>query len=282
MKIYGKSKAIFALFLLIALTALFSGCSSSSKPNTNTATPDVNRATPTTAATATPAPSASEVLLGVWETRDPRFVNPYKTATGTSSDFVRMKMNYAKEDKGIYTGDVTDVTTNKNLGTYTLYPNKSIKFDFPTISALSNTHDYEISGDTNTLSLKTDSSPIIFKKGTANTDVEKDARILSSAGALWEPTPSTKTSIDNRIKYTVMNISFDPPTQSGEGYGGRMDLNLDPPPGVKDGTYIVAPNKKIILTIDGGRTEANYSIETNGDVLKLKFADGDEWVFNKK
>ncbi len=120
------------------------------------------------------------------------------------------------------------------------------------------------------------------KKGTANTDVEKDARVLSNPGTFWEPTPSTKTSIENRIKYVVMNVTFDPPIQSSEGYNGRMDLNLDPAPNVKDGNYIIAPNKKIILIIDGARTEANYSIEGNGDLFKIKLPDGEEWIFNKK
>lgn len=220
--IYHKTQAIFALFVFVVLTAALSGCGGGTT-NTNTATPDVNRATPTTQAPQTPTPNPAEAMLGVWETRDPRFVKEYNLATGASSDFVRLKLNYAKEDKGIYTGDVTDVSSNTDIGTYTLYPNKSIKFDFPRVASLSKTHDYETSDNGNTLALKTDSTPIVFKRGTANTDVEKDARILSNSGTLWEPTPSTRTSMDNRIKFDVMNVSFDPPIQSGDGYGGRMD-----------------------------------------------------------
>lgn len=63
-----------------------------------------------------------------------------------------------------------------------------------------------------------------------------------------------------------------------------MDLNQTGKggPPVATGKYIVAANKKIIIDIGSGRTEGNYSIETNGDLLRIKFSDGTEWVFNKK
>lgn len=205
---------IFALLVFVAFTAVLSGCGGSSTSNTNTATPDVNRATPTTQTPQTPTPNPAEALLGVWETRDPRALIP-----GSTSDFVRWRIEYGKEDKGIFTGDVTDVSSNTNLGTYTLFPNKTIKLDFPRALTFSKTYDYEMLENGNTLSLKTDSNPIIFKRGTANTDVEKDARILSESGIQWEATPSTKTSIDTRLKYTVDFVTFDSPTASGEGYG---------------------------------------------------------------
>lgn len=275
-------KRIFILLAFIALATAMAGCSATGSNNSAaTPTPDVNRNAPSNvSATQTPTPNAAEAMLGVWETRDPRVVSKVPTTGSTPPDFVRLKINYGTEDKGNYKGEVTDVTNNLNVGDYTLYPNKSVKLDVSTLG-LQGTFDYDIAGDGNTMSLKTDSNPIIFKRGTANTDVEKDARIISDP-TLWDATPSTKTSIETRFKNRVDSVSFDPATVSGEGYGGRMDLNqvgMGMPVGT--GTYIISPNKKIIIDIGSGRTEGNYSIETNGDLLRIKFADGTEWVFNK-
>lgn len=270
-------KGIFILLVFIALSAAMTGCGSGSNTANNTAaTPNVNRDTPSnTAATQTPTPNPAEGILGVWETRDPRVVK--NITTMPQPDFVRLKINYGTEDKGNYNGDVTDVTTNANVGRYTLYPNKSVKLDLAPL--IQGTFDYDVAPDGNTLSLKTDSNPIVFRRGSANTDVEKDARTLSDPAISWVPTPSTKTSILDRTKYDVNFVTFDSPSASGEGYGGKMILQLPGP--TKEGTYIIAPNKKIIFDIGSGRTEGNYSLESNGDLLRIKFQDGTEWIFNK-
>lgn len=277
-----KTQRFFTLLGCIALLAGLSGCSSNNSNNSNSsATPNVNRSTPqNTQAQQTPTPNPADALSGIWETRDNRVKPP--TAT---TDFVRWRMNYAKEDKGVYSGDVTDVTSNQNVGTYTIYPNKSIKFDTPSIKTFSSTYDYDASADGNTLTLKTDTNPIVFKRGSTNTDILKDADTIHNSGNTWEPTNNTKTIIKDVYKITVDYAVFEKPIPSGEGFGGGLLLGegtVTSPIATKPGKYIITSRNAVTLNIGAGNTSAKYALEQNGDILKINFNDGTEWVFNRK
>lgn len=270
----------FALTALIALSVAMSGCGGSSTNTNSAATPDANRSAPSTTAP-TPAPDPAQALFGEWETDNP----DARTISGGTTPFVRWKINPGvKDTNGVYTGKLTDPDrSNLDLANYKIGPQNIISLEFinstPPRSA---TYDYEVSSDGNTLTLKTGSNPIILKKGTANRDILKDADTIHNSGGRWEPTPNTATILNGKFSLKVDHIVFDKPIPSGEGYGGDMKFVDLSAPSPKMGKYIVTAKNSVILDIGAGRTPAKYTLEQNGDILKINLPDGTEWVLNRK
>lgn len=283
-------KRIIILLTFIALSALMLGCGGGAANTNSAATPNVNRDTPaTTAATPATPSNPTEAFAGVWETRDPRAA---ATSGAATTEYVRWQITPGVKNGEQYTGKITDLSNNNNdVADYVLGPGNNVTLKYSTsyisgspssgggtVVSPSSTYPYEISDNGNTITLKAD-KPIVLKRGSSNSDLQKDAQVLSNTST-WLPTPSTKTNMSARIKYDVDYIEFQPAIVSSKGYGGKMILNT-PGPNTREGTYIIAPDKKIILTIDGLESEGKYTIDGNGDLLRIKFADDTQWDFTK-
>lgn len=276
-------KRIFFLLAFSTLLAAMSGCSS--KPSNNAAVTPVNRDTPQTTQPQTPTPDPMQALYGEWETDDPTA----KSMSGGTTPFVRWKINPGiKDQNGLYIGKITDPDgNNRDLANYKIGPQKNINLEFlPPAPAASFSYDYEVSGDGNTLTLTTGNKPMIFKRGTTNRDVLKDAETIYNGGNPWEPTSNTAKILMDKYNVPVTQLEFEKPIPSGEGYGGDLRLVEIMGSGVvgnsKDGKYIIASKGNVILDIGAGRTPAKYTLEQNGDLLKITFTDGTDWVFNRK
>ncbi len=277
---------IFTLLVFVALSVAMSGCGGSTTTTSNNnsaATPEVNRNAPQTQAQQTPTPDPVQAIYGEWETDN----QDAKTMSGASTQFVRWKINPGiKDQNGLYTGKLTNPDTNADLANYKFGPQNTVNLEFvPPAPAGSKTFDYEVSSDGNTLTLKTGNQPILLKRGTTNRDILADVAKISTAslGAspIWEPISNTKSLIKNKYNQDVDQVQFASATLSGEGYGGRMVLlNLGSPVG--DGTYIIPSKNNVTLDMRSGKTQAKYALEQNGDILKITFGDGTEWVFNRK
>ncbi|MBA2732927.1 MAG: hypothetical protein H0U54_08570 [Acidobacteria bacterium] len=281
---------IFTLLVFVALSVAMSGCGGSSTTtsnNTNAATtPDVNRNAPQTQAQQTPTPDPVQAIYGEWETDN----QDARAMSGGSTQFVRWKINPGvKDQNGLYIGKLTDPDRNNlDLANYKIGPQTTMNLEFlPPAPAGSATYDYEVSSDGNTLTLKTGNQPIVLKRGTANRDMLKDAAAISSPPAgstvppVWEPTSNTKNVIKTKSNIDFDQARFTNAMPSGEGYGGQMELLLSGSR-VGGGTYIITSKNSVTLDIGAGRTPAKYALEQNGDLLKITFGDGTEWVFNRK
>lgn len=284
----GEIQRIFTLWVFVALSVALSGCGGGSSPSSNNsaATPDVNRNAPQTQVQATPTPDPVQAIFGDWETDNQEARN----MSGATTPFVRWKIQPAvKDQSGVYTGKLTDPDrSNVNLADYKIGPQNTMTLEFlapPAPAKISTTYEYEVSSDGNTLTLKTGSQPIILKKGTANRDILTDVAKISSpspgAPPNWEPLSNTKDSIKNKYGKVVDLVRFDNALPSGEGYGGQMQFLLSGAP-VQTGSYIISSKNTVTLDIGAGRTPAKYALEQNGDLLKITFSDGTEWVFNRK
>ena len=283
MRIKGNREMhrIFTLLVFVALAVAMSGCGGSSTPSNNSAaTPEVNRNAPQTQVQATPTPDPVQAIYGEWETDN----QDARAWSGASTPFVRWKINPGiKDQNGVYTGKLTDPDNrNADLANYTIGPQNTLNLAFvPPASPGSHTFDYEVSSDGNTLTLKTGSLPIVLKRGTTNRDILKDATTISSAPTGWEPTSNTRDSIKNKYSKDVDLVGFDKALPSGEGYGGKMYFRLASTV-VESGSYIISSKNTVTLDIGAGKTPAKYALEQNGDLLKITFGDGTEWVFNRK
>lgn len=270
---------ILAILAVIAIAVALSGCKSS---NSNSApTPDVNRNAPQTQGQPTPTPDLAQALFGEWETDNP----DARSMSGGTTPFVRWKINPGVKDaNGVYTGKLTDPDRNNvDLANYKIGPQNIISLEFlNTTSPVSSTYDFEVSSDGNTLTLKTGNKPIVLKKGTANRDILKDAEAIHNNGGRWEPTPNTATILNAKFGLKVDHLLFNKPIPSGEGYGGDMTFVDLSTPSSKPGKYIVTAKNSVILDIGAGRTPARYTLEQNGDILKINLQDGSEWVLNRK
>lgn len=284
-------KSIFTLLAFVALSIAMAGCGGGATGNNSAATPNVNRDIPqNTQAQQTPTPDPVHAIYGEWETDNPDAI---AASTGTppgatQQKFVRWKVNPGiKDQNGIYTGKITN-PDNKNLdlANYKIGPQNTISLEFlPPAPAGSSTYEYEVSPDGNTLTLKTGSKPIVLKRGTSNRDIQQDAQAISSQ--MWVPTPNTQKVISDKYNIYFDTAEFSDAIPSGEGYGGSMELYQQTGSAggrslVKTGNYIITSKNNVTLDIGAGKTPAKYALEQNGDLLKITFTDGTEWVFNKK
>lgn len=266
------------LLLLTALSVLMLGCSSSNTPTNNASpspTPTPTQApSPTATASPTPTPkNLAEAFYGEWETKD-----------NTTGNFITVKFGPATQKGDDYVGTLTDVNTKQNLVEYTVKPNNNVTYLYlpgNTIAAgTSKTFEYEVSGDGNTLTIKSN-PPEVFRKGTTSADIVKDVNTITIGGD-WKMDDKTISSLNKQyggffpVNPTV--IKFLPGQQVDAGYTGQMIFYQNYSTELKDmepSKYIITSKNNIKINLHGdGEKAAKYTL-LGDNVLRIEFSNGD-------
>lgn len=277
-----KTNRALILSAFVALLVAMSGCSSSNSNSSNNsaATPNVNRATPHTQVQQTPTPNPTDAFSGIWETKDPRATVSSAATTG----YVRWQISPGIQKGEQYTGKITDLSdNNKDVADYILGPKNNITLQFsPSFSSGipslgdSRTYEYEASDNGNTITLKAD-KPIILKRGSSNTDMQKDAEIIAdSAKGDWKVDRDVACKIFPAMCSSSSDtyVRFDTPSKYNEGYGGDM-LFFDSVPTSPLGkwTYTITAKDKAAFNDGKGTKSGSYKILNDGKILQIDFAD---------
>ena len=268
--------SINLLLVLTALSVLVLGCSSSNTPPNNaspTPTPAPSPTQEKTVASPTPTPkNPAEAFYGEWETKD---IN--------SGNFITVKFGTATQKGDDYVGTLTDVNTKQNLSEYTVKPNSNVTFLYLPGTARagqSSTFEYEISGDGNTLTIKSN-PPEVYRKGTSSADILKDVNTITMGGD-WKMDDKTINSLNKQyggffpVNPTV--IKFLPGQQVDAGYTGQMIFYQNYSTELKDmepSKYIITSKNNIKINIHGdGEKAAKYTL-LGDNVLRIEFSNGD-------
>ncbi len=208
--------SINLLLVLTALSVLMLGCSSSNTPPNNASPSPTPTPSPTTAASPTPTPkNLAEAFYGEWETKD-----------NTSGNFITVKFGSATQKGNDFVGTLTDVNTKQNLSEYTVKPNNNVALLYlpgTPRAGQSSTVEYEISGDGNTITLKTN-PPEVYRKGTSSADILKDVSTITTGGD-WKVDNKTVTNLSNQslgIRNAPVVIKFLPGQKVDAGFTGLM------------------------------------------------------------
>lgn len=249
------------LLVLTALSVLVIGCSSvNNTPPNNVAPSPTQASSPTQAASTTPTPkNPAEAFYGDWETKD-----------NASGNFVTTRFSTATQKGDEYVGTITEVGTGQDVFTYTVKPNNNITLlPLPGVpgAGISHTYEYEVSGDGNTLTIKSN-PPDVFRKGTSNSQIQKDATTLATGA--W------RSASDQTRMLALTNAK-----QFDKGWNGNYLITVNGAPD-EQGTFAITNAGKITLTPDssGGSTEFSYKIKSNKFFDLTKTSDGstDTWI----
>ena len=250
---------ITGLLSVIALAAAVLSCSGGFNTSQPTANQTINTAAPantaTTANTAAPANTATadnpaESFYGKWEKKEPGGAFRYEI------------FGPASKQGDNYVGKVTD-ERNVVVADYTIYNNNTVEIAYkqPYYSGEAFTYPYKISDGGKKLTLEAD-PPIVYTKGTANTNVEKDVTFFTSGGA-W------KSAKDQDREYTFSNGQ-----QEDKGWSGEYEITHPAVPTIY-GTFEITEAGKMTLKPSTGSSSA-YTYKIRGELFDFtRDRDGD-------
>ena len=129
------------------------------------------------------------------------------------------------------------------------------------------THEYEVSDDGNTITIKTD-PPAVYKKGTSSADILKDVTTISS-GNDWKPDAEAIKYFE--VPATITLLHFGKAIKYDEGYTGDI-TGYDT--AVKTlGKYTITSKGKIVISQGGNKKSAKYTL-LGDNILRIEFTDG--------
>ncbi len=259
---YGKLLRHF-LFLLLGLAIILptTGCTekkprvSRSDPSADAMTEEPskdvmvvqnNQAANSGAPAAAAAAKSSNPFEGTWD-------------VDVNGSFANWTFSYATKKDDKFEGKITD-GTNAVIGTYIVFPNKTIELNAAGVNAIVA---YKISGS-NRIDIDDGGTKVILTKGKTNTTAQNDGNILASH--IW-------TNINNPSD----RIEFMSVRKSSSGWNGSV--NLLGGSGSASGTFSLTPGK-LTITISGSVDVYTYRIRNSGTTLDLTDASGNTETFN--
>jgi hypothetical protein len=269
---------LILLLILTTLSVLALGCSSSNTPPNNPSpspTPTVEKKLAENSPSPTPTPkNPAEAFYGEWETKDKN-----------SGNFQTVKFGTATQKGNDYVGTYTDVNTKKDLSEYTVKPNNTLTLlDLPgtTTAGQSFTFEYEVSGDGNTITLKSN-PPTVFRKGTSSADILKDVNTITTGGD-WKVDNKTVANLSNQslgIRNAPAVIKFLPGQKVDAGYTGLMVFFQEAQPNsgafndmVLEGKFTIGSKDNVKINLGSGDNSAKYTL-LGDNVLRIEFVNGD-------
>lgn len=210
----------------------------------------VNQPAPATVNTPAPADTLAEekpkkdgnpaeVFYGTWE----------KEEQGQPFRFEKFGIASKKGDN--YTGKVTD-QNNTVVANYTVYEDKTVEIAYlpAYYNGTTYTYSYKVSDGGNKLTLDSN-PPIVYTKGSANTNIQKDATILAT-GSWLSATDQSK------------RLAFTDAKQYDKGWNGNYLFVINGAPD-EQGTFTITEAGKITLTSSssGGSTAYTYNLRSD-------------------
>lgn len=256
-----KTRKILNLLIAFGLLVPMFGCvAPGNQPAANTAAP-VNTATPQAAPTPdnssnTTTENPASVFYGTWEKEEP------------GQPFRFEKFGVASKKDDVYVGKVTD-QSNTVVANYTVYKDKTVEIAYlpAYYGGTAFTYSYAVSDGGNKLTLD-GNPPIVYTKGSGNTQIQKDATILATAA--WRS-----------ARDQTRMLAFTDAKQYDKGWNGNYLITVNGAPD-EQGTFAITDAGKITLKPDssGGSTEFTYKIKSDKffDLTKIKDGSTDTWI----
>ncbi len=253
-----NGKRISGLIAMIALLAAMSGCNQT----TNTAAPantpaPANIPAPANTSASNSSSNSTEenpatAFYGKWEKKAP------------GQPFIFEIFGSASKQGDNYVGKVTD-QTNAVIATYTVFKNKTVELTYvPPAGSNSYILGYEFSDGGKKLTLDAD-PPIVYTKGTTNTNIEKDVNLFQQYGAA-NPWISAKDK--------PKGIIFANGQQGDKGWSGTFDSTYNGNI-VESGTFEITEAGKMTLKPSSGSSTA-YTYKFRGNLFDFtRDRDGD-------
>ena len=254
-----NGKRISGLIAMIALLAAMSGCTF------NAPQPTANQMPNTPAPANIPAPAntsaSNSSSNSTAENPAEAFYGKWEVKQGQAFQFATFGQASKQGDN--YVGKLTG-QRSEAIATYTVFNNKTVEIAY--LPAFNNgehyTYPYEFSDGGKKLTLDAD-PPIVYTKGTTNTNIEKDVNLLLG-GNLW---------ISSKDK--AKGLMFTGGQQEDKGWSGRYQFT-DNGNSNGGGTFEITEAGKMTLKPLIGGSSTAYTYKFRGNLFDFtRDRDGD-------